>query len=90
MRESWRKAKEEQKNNNLKVEIKSQRVQKINDSGLHDLILSDVLRWLGTLHHISRCAAGIQILDKGNSQRTTSVLVASELGWKGGGIVSTS
>jgi hypothetical protein len=47
---------------------------------LHDLVLSDVVRWLGAFHHLARGTASIQILDKSNAQGTTSVLVTSELG----------
>ena len=48
----------------------------------HDLILGQALRGLGALHHL-RAGTRMHILDKRNSQRTASILVASELGWRG-------
>lgn len=50
-------------------------------SDLHDLVLRKT-SGLCSLHHVHvlRSWAGIQVLDKGDAQRATSVLVTGELG----------
>ena len=50
---------------------------------LHDLVLRDAACRLSALHHIAGAGAHVQVLDEGDAQRASAVLVASELGWKG-------
>lgn len=45
---------------------------------LHDLILSDARRGFRLLHHL-RSRSSIQVLNKGDAQGTTTVLVTGEL-----------
>ena len=46
---------------------------------LHDLILRQASRMLGAFHGV---AAGVQVFDEGETERTATVLVTCELGWR--------
>jgi hypothetical protein len=84
IRESWRKATKEEEEKRRRIipnrNSKEAQVLEGQDNRLHDLVLGNDVRGLSSLHHLARCAAIIQILDKSNSERTAAILVASELG----------
>ena len=52
---------------------------------LHDLVLRKSRRSVGALHRISsshRLGISVQILDKGETEWATTILIAGELGFK--------
>lgn len=73
IRESWDKKIRTRRRNscNLNLETADQ---------LHDLVLGDTASRLSAFHHVPGTTAGVQVLDEGDAQRTTTVLVTGEFG----------
>lgn len=82
MRESWNQGRRRQEEDETPVPWVASTLEVGTTNRLHDLVLGNTASRLSTLHHVgwTGTGAGVQVLDEGDAQGTTAILVAGEFG----------